>query len=516
MHVRPSWPGASLPRPVRALPVALAMLSAIGLGAALAGAGAATASAEIVEYPSYPTSFPSPTSPQQIVAGPDGNLWYTDGSKCVYRMLASGAGAGQETSFCVPTGVPTGADPGITGITAGPDGALWLTGYSDDYIGRVSTSGAITWYPAPGGGKIETTPFQLSRITVGSDGHLWFTMSGANRIGRLVPSQAVQETGNGFTLNTTGAVEPAAAGESIASGPGGNLWYTEPGSNAIGELSPASGLQLGAFPVPSGSPLGIAPGPQGDMWFTEGGSADRIGSITPAGQVTEFPMPAGVYDLWDIVAGPDGNLWFTYGAGATDAGVGCMTPAGNVTAYPAPTPGANPEGIAVGPDGAIWFTESNVAKIGRLSPVLCGTAPAGGPGPPVLSNLRETARTWREGRALAQISKKKLPLGTTFSFSLNESASVTFTFTESVSGRKAGKRCVAQTKRNKRRPRCTRTFRAGTLTFSAHGGANKVRFDGPIRAREKLKLGSYTLLVSATASGKHSTTGTLHFRIANG
>jgi hypothetical protein len=42
-----------------------------------------------------------------------------------------------------------------------------------------------------------------------------------------------------------------------------------------------------------------------------------------------------------------------------------------------------------------------------------------------------------------------------------------------------------------------------------------VRFEGLISKHKKLGLGSYTLLVNATASGKHSTTRTLHFTIAH-
>lgn len=147
------------------------------------------------------------------------------------------------------------------------------------------------------------------------------------------------------------------------------------------------------------------------------------------------------------------------------------------------------------------------------------TVPAPNRPPPTLTNLSETARTWRESNKLAQISarkKKKPPLGTTFSFTLNESASVSFTFTELASGRKSGKRCVAQTKKNKKKHRCTHTARAGELTFSAHAGTNKVRFGGRISKHQRLKPASYMLLVSATASGLHSTPRTLHFRIARG
>ena len=137
---------------------------------------------------------------------------------------------------------------------------------------------------------------------------------------------------------------------------------------------------------------------------------------------------------------------------------------------------------------------------------------------PIVSGLSETAKTWREGSALASISSnkksKKLPIGTTFAFSLNKAASVTFTFTQAVGGRKVGKTCVAQTTKNEHKHRCTRTVIAGTLTFSADTGTNKVRFEGLISKHKKLRPGSYTLLVTAIASGKRSTTSTLHFTIA--
>jgi hypothetical protein len=90
---------------------------------------------------------------------------------------------------------------------------------------------------------------------------------------------------------------------------------------------------------------------------------------------------------------------------------------------------------------------------------------------------------------------------------------VTFTFTEPAGGRKAAKKCVAQTNKNKKKHRCTRTVTAGILTFSGHAGTNKVRFQGVISKHKKLKPGSYTLLVTATVSGERPATRTLHFKI---
>jgi hypothetical protein len=134
---------------------------------------------------------------------------------------------------------------------------------------------------------------------------------------------------------------------------------------------------------------------------------------------------------------------------------------------------------------------------------------------PTISRVSEKAKTWREGNALAHISaNRQPPLGTTFSFSLNEPASVTLAFTQPADGRKVGKTCVAQTSKNKSKHPCTRTVVAGTLTFSARTGPNRVSFQGLISRKKKLELGSYTLVLTATASGEHSTPRRLKFTIA--
>jgi virginiamycin B lyase len=41
--------------------------------------------------------------------------------------------------------------------------------------------------------------------------------------------------------------------------------------------------------------------------------ANRIGRITPAGDITEFPLPRPLTRSFGITAGPDGNLWFQLG-----------------------------------------------------------------------------------------------------------------------------------------------------------------------------------------------------------
>ena len=117
-----------------------------------------------------------------------------------------------------------------------------------------------------------------------------------------------------------------------------------------------------------------------------------------------------------------------------------------------------------------------------------------GPSPrPVVQHARQSATRWREGNRLARISRAKTPTGTTFSFSLNEQATVTFSFT-----RRVGRRTVT----------------AGRLTFTGHSGTNKVAFQGRISPVKKLRPGRYTLVITATNSaGARSAPKSLSFTI---
>ena len=64
------------------------------------------------------------------------------------------------------------------------------------------------------------------------------------------------------------------------------------------------------FTLPKESyPQIITTGPDGNLWFTEIGS-NKVGRITSNGQMTEFPAPSGTYPE-GITAGPGGKLWVT-------------------------------------------------------------------------------------------------------------------------------------------------------------------------------------------------------------
>ncbi len=106
---------------------------------------------------------------------------------------------------------------------------------------------------------------------------------------------------------------------------------------------------------------------------------------------------------------------------------------------------------------------------------------------------------------------------TTFSFTLDQTAAVSLVFTDPAAGRRVGRKCVAQTRRNRHHPRCTRVLTAGSIHFEGHPGVNHVRFQGRTSRATKLAPGTYTLTVTATgATGLRSKSHSLKFTILKG
>ena len=295
--------------------------------------------------------------------------------------------------------------------------------------------------------------------------------------------------------------------------------------NAIsGASGPVAGISGGPRDVLSLANTIVA----GDSGGAELGGFNKLAGVSAAfSDVCSGASPfagAGNICADPRLVGPgpgSGDVHETAASPTLEAGSNALIPSGLTTdafggariAGPIGCPGNRSPVVDI---GAAEFTypAGVCPPVGLLHPVLAHVLA------PILSSLGQTAKTWREGKLLAHLSsskgkgKKKLPVGTTFSFKLDRPAHVAFTFTKTARGRRVGKRCVAQTHKNKRKHRCRRTVVAGTLGFSAHAGKNKVRFQGLISKRKKLKPGSYKLLVVATASGKRSRTGTLSFTIA--
>src|SRR5947208_2311203 len=162
--------------------------------------------------------------PTSIIAGRDGNLWFTErfGNK-IGRIAPT---SGLITEFCqvLTAGNPSGITGSPRGITVGPDGNIWFAEVSG-VIGRITSAGVITEFASD---LIrDSGPFA---ITAGRDGNLWFTEFFGNRIAQITPAGVVTE----FPPLPNPA--PLNGPRAITAGPDGNLWFTESYSNRIGRV----------------------------------------------------------------------------------------------------------------------------------------------------------------------------------------------------------------------------------------------------------------------------------------
>jgi streptogramin lyase len=108
---------------------------------------------------------------REMTTGSDGNVWgvFDNG---IERITPDGI----VTDFALPT--PTQA-LGM-GITAGPDGDVWFTEGQANQIGMITPDGQITEFRVPAPNS------QPGGITTGPDGNIWFTELGSGQIGEFV------------------------------------------------------------------------------------------------------------------------------------------------------------------------------------------------------------------------------------------------------------------------------------------------------------------------------------------
>jgi streptogramin lyase len=295
------------------------------------------------------------SSPAEFVAGPDGNIWFADRGSAI-----GGAAIGR----VAPDGTITRFTAGLGGsrprtIMVGPDGNLWFTGLEGSpAIGFATPDGAITAFHLPG---------EPLDAVGGPDGNIWFTYGGDGvppAIGRLVMKE---DGGAVITLFHSGLAADSRPREIIAA-QDGNLWFRGWNERTpfIARVSTSGEIkEFSAGLDPEGFILDIATGPTGDIWFTNG-DADYVGRISPDGQITLLGN-GELDDPQSITPGPDGNMWFTFGGG-----IGKITPSGVITRLrQGLSPSANPEEIVNGRGGRLWFISkswTDAAAIGRIIP----------------------------------------------------------------------------------------------------------------------------------------------------
>jgi streptogramin lyase len=268
------------------------------------------------------------------------------------------------TEFPLPP-VPSPAGY-IPVITNGPDGNLWFTDPAVRSVGRITPAGQVTEFapPSPDNGPSLGAG---SAITAGSDGNVWFAtemLTGA--ITRVTPDGQFATFRLGDTL---------ASVNGLTAGPDGNVWFTESvypfTVEKVGFITPAGQITTFSFAAPPGvrgSPGSITTGPDGNLWFTH----DRtLATITPTGVLRDH-VADNVGDA--LTTGADGNLWASgpqfdslTGRLAGDF-IERISVTGSVTTFGVGTFSQSFSAITAGPDGNLWFTEPDSNEIGRITP----------------------------------------------------------------------------------------------------------------------------------------------------
>jgi uncharacterized protein (TIGR03437 family) len=362
---------------------------------------AASALAQSVAITQYPAGIGTYT----IATGPDGAIWAgSDGGLTIVRMTTAGVVTNR---FTVPA---TGyAKYLITNLIAGPDGNLWfqLQLYNtQNYaaglaVVRMTPTGSFSYFPllTPGSGAFE------GGLIVGPDNAIWFGESNQTTgwVGRMTTDGTItaeyQLPGQYFV--------PAG----LTTGPDGAVWFIEEiqypsywtAGEPVGKIGRvATGGTLTEFPFPLSEysySTGIRTGSDGNLWFSYGGLVsgtlqEKVVRMTVKGVLAEFPLASG-RGISGLTLGPDGDIWFV----GTDQGEGNpeidrITPAGFVTLSSLPIY-TQPLGIIVGPDGLLWIADegnSTIDQIRSLIPNLTSITPpsATACGPPFALNASGT------------------------------------------------------------------------------------------------------------------------------
>ncbi len=283
--------------------------------------------------------------------------------------------------------------------TRTPDGNLWFVDerFTPHAIGYFTPSGTVTTFPIPCDGCADATNLSyVEWMTPGPDGNVWFVWShvrsdgaplnnGMNTfVGRVTPSGSFTS----FPMPTKDAFRRYAFGaigySSIVAGPDGNLWFVEYPADKVGTITPSGTITEYALPAFS-SPSSITSGSDGNLWFTEPGSG-KIAKVTTAGTITHYTVGptigTGSSSPFGLTTGADGNLWFT----DRDGKIGKITTAGQVTRSVV-VDGNTRTIIARGPDDNLYFSafKGSTPYVAQLKPsalaAASGIASASGPSP---------------------------------------------------------------------------------------------------------------------------------------
>jgi hypothetical protein len=425
------------------------------------------------------SSADAPASNAQVAISPQGTsiaVWRHGTSTSATIQAAVHAAGGQ---WQMPEDISSAGaeDPQVTVDPHGNAAAIWDRSEGANTIVQAAQlpAGAASWQAA---GSVSdagqsATAAQIAADTQGDLTAVWQRSNGTNTIVQAAVHPAGAPGWQApADLSATGQSAENAA---VAVDPRGNATAVWDRSNGANTIAQAAGYDAG--------PL-----------LTTG----TIPATGTAGQPVAFSSSA--LGVWSPVTG---TRW-SFGDGQSASGPAVTHSYGAAGTYKVTVTSTDGLGNPTTSTGAI-----------TIAPHMSTPPP---PSAPKLSQVSQSHKKWREGPKAATIARrhkpKPPPVGTAISFTVNATARVTLTFTQTTAGRRVKGKCRAPTKHNRKRPHCQRTVTRTTLSYSVTAGRHTVKFDGRTR-NGKLPLGAYALHLTAAnpVSDKRSRTASLRFTI---
>jgi streptogramin lyase len=302
--------------------------------------------------------FPGPTKatpPLNVVAGPDGSIWFSEDKAFTVGRYNSKSGRFQNYELTCSRFCPTL-------LTIGGDNNPWLSTGPGSFNRFSTQTGERTRLDdplAPVWPPMALDKNALYPISRGGDGNLWYMTP--ETIGRMTPAGETAD----FSLppeTTNGVINALTAGSD------GNVWFSM-NTGFIGNITPSGDITTFSTVRPGAAmsqPIDLITGPDGNLWFIDA-FTHQIGRMILQGAIATYALPKNLHvnTLKSLTSGPDGNLWFIDTAGNQ---LLSMTLQGVFSAYQIPTPASQPGSLTVDSDGDLWFSETGANKIGRFTP----------------------------------------------------------------------------------------------------------------------------------------------------
>ena len=292
--------------------------------------------------------------PGHITAGPDGNGWF----------VVSGNSGGNEIGQITPTGtityfqLDTVLNP--VGITAGPSNELWVTNSTG--VARVPIGDPTTEVFTP---IADITNGQA--ITLGADGNLW--TGSADKIVKVPP--AAPATG------AAAATVPGMSARDVAYGTDNRVWVVDgPGSRIIAMNADGT---FTAHPIGGNNAQGIAAGPGGQVLYSNPGTNPHtVGRLTFGAAALTTDLAPGA-DPTGVTFGLDGAYWV---AQTFNQNLARVTTDGQITTLgPFTAPRDKPRRLAADSGGRIWVSLEDPGNDGAIGIVTGLEAPVVDPDP---------------------------------------------------------------------------------------------------------------------------------------